>query len=91
MLAALCFVAAAVACTAVEVAVSEDAEQYSLYSIDDAAITVGTNHACVLNQDHAAEIGGKVVCWGANDHGQLNATSVRNHRHFMLVLQLKCR
>ena len=39
--------------------------------VDETSISAGFQHTCGI-QDIGKDFGGKVVCWGADDHGQVH-------------------
>ena len=47
-----------------------------ILDVDDTTITTGRSHACILQSDASAVVGGKVVCWGRNDLSQCDVPKV---------------
>lgn len=43
--------------------------------LDDNTVTLGRSHACALERVDELSVGGEIVCWGDNTHGQLDPPS----------------
>ena len=47
------------------------------HDVDDTTISLGKEHACLIEAVEETDIGGEVICWGHNHHGQAEPPLVR--------------